>query len=240
MNLKGPDGDIVKQVSVTTTAGMTVGDVVNALGTAMGGAVTFTLNPDGSLSAANSPLYSDYTLNVTSDSTLRGGTGMSFSQLFGLGSGARAGQAAGFAVASQVAGNPAMLGFGQPQITSASTVGDVVLSAGDNSGALAMQNVLNTSRSFAAAGAMAAQTASLSDYVASFYQNVSTQSNSVTANQTTQDDRLAEAQSRLASNSGVNLDEELTNLTTYQQAYAAGARLLTVVGKLYDTLLQIQ
>ncbi len=240
LNLKGQDGDIVKQVSVTTTAGMTVGDVVNALGTAMGGAVTFTLNPDGSLSAANSPLYSDCTLNVTSDSTLRGGTGMSFSQLFGLGSGARAGQAAGFAVASQVAGNPAMLGFGQPQITPASTVGDVVLSAGDNSGALAMQNILNTSRSFAAAGAMAAQTASLSDYVASFYQNVSTQSNSVTANQTTQDDRLAEAQSRLASNSGVNLDEELTNLTTYQQAYAAGARLLTVVGKLYDTLLQIQ
>jgi flagellar hook-associated protein 1 FlgK len=240
LGLKGPDGDIVKQVSVTTTAGMTVGNVVSALNTAMGGAVTFTLNPDGSLSAANSALYSDYTLNVTGDSTQRGGTGLSFSQMFGLGSNAQAGQAAGFAVASQVAGNPAMLGFGQPQITATSAVGDVVLAAGDNSGALAMQNVINTSHSFAAAGGMAAQTASISDYVASFYQNISTQSNSVTANQTTQDDRLTEAQSRLASNSGVNLDEELTNLTTYQQAYAAGARLLTVVGKLYDTLLEIQ
>ena len=61
-----------------------------------------------------------------------------------------------------------------------------------------------------------------------------------TTNQATQDGRLAEAQSRQASDSGVNLDEELTNLTTYQQAYAASARLLTVVGKLYDTLLQIQ
>jgi flagellar hook-associated protein FlgK len=27
---------------------------------------------------------------------------------------------------------------------------------------------------------------------------------------------------------------------TYQQAYAAGARMLTIVGQLYDTLLQIQ
>ncbi len=240
LSLKGPDGDIVKQVSVTTAAGMTVGNVVSALNSAMGGAVSFTLNPDGSLSSANSALYSDYALNVTSDSTQRGATGLSFSQLFGLGSGAQAGQASGFAVASQVAGNPGMLGFGQPQITGTSAVGDVVLNAGDNSGAVAMQNVLNSSRSFAAAGGMAAQTASLSDYVASFYQNVSTQSNSVTANQTTQDDRLAEAQSRLSSNSGVNLDEELTNLTTYQQAYAAGARLLSVVGQLYDTLLQIQ
>ena len=44
----------------------------------------------------------------------------------------------------------------------------------------------------------------------------------------------------MAANSGVSLDEELMHLTTYQQAYAAGARLLTVVNQLYDTLLQIQ
>ena len=50
----------------------------------------------------------------------------------------------------------------------------------------------------------------------------------------------SEAQSRQSSNSGVNLDEELTNLTTYQQAYSAGARILTVVDQLYSTLLQIQ
>jgi flagellar hook-associated protein 1 FlgK len=62
----------------------------------------------------------------------------------------------------------------------------------------------------------------------------------VTQNQTTQDDRLQEAQSRMADNSGVSLDEELTNLTTYQQAYSAGARMLTVVDQLYQTLLQIQ
>jgi len=160
--------------------------------------------------------------------------------LFGLGSGAGAAQAAGFAVSTQLAGNPGRLGFGTPQIGATTAVGDVILSSGDNSGAIAMQNVVNGNRSFAAAGAMAAQSASLSDYIASFYQNISTQSNSVTTNQATQDGRLAEAQSRQASDSGVNLDEELTNLTTYQQAYAASARLLTVVGKLYDTLLQIQ
>ena len=37
-----------------------------------------------------------------------------------------------------------------------------------------------------------------------------------------------------------SLDEELTNLTTYQQAYTAGARMLTVVDQLYQTLMQIQ
>jgi flagellar hook-associated protein 1 FlgK len=114
------------------------------------------------------------------------------------------------------------------------------VSAGDNSGAIALENTINQSESFKAAGGIAAQTASLSDYAATFYQNLSTQSNGVTTNQTTQDDRLTEANSRVASYSGVNLDEELTNLTSYQQAYAAGARILTTVDALYQTLLQIQ
>ena len=49
LSLKGPSGDIVKQVSVTTTAGQTIGDVLTALNSAMGGAATFTLNSDGSV-----------------------------------------------------------------------------------------------------------------------------------------------------------------------------------------------
>jgi flagellar hook-associated protein 1 FlgK len=238
LSLKGPDGDIVKQVSVTTTAGQTIGDVVNALNTALGGAATLTLNSDGSISTANSALYPGYQLNVASDTTVRGTTGMSFTQIFGIGQMAQ--QAAGFSLTQAVAANPARVGFAMPQITASSAAGDTILSAGDNSGALALQNVITQKRSFALAGGIAAQTTSLSDYAAGFYQNVATQSNGVTANQTSQDDRLTEAKSRQSSNSGVNLDEELTALTSYQQAYAAGARILSVVDKLYQTLLDIQ
>lgn len=240
IQIKGPDGDIVKNVSITTTAGQTVGDVVNALNTAMGGAATFTLNSDGSISTATSPLYPNYAVNVVNDSTSRGTTGTSFSEMFGLGTNGVANQAAGFGLTSAVANNPGRIGFATPGITASSTAGDTIVSAGDNSGAIAMQNVITQNRSFGAVSGIAAQTASLSDYAATFYQNLSTQSTQVTANQTTQDDRLSEAQSRLSSNSGVNLDEELMSLSTYQQAYSAGARLLTVVDGLYQTLLQIQ
>jgi flagellar hook-associated protein 1 FlgK len=139
-----------------------------------------------------------------------------------------------------VSANPARVGFASPAITPSTVVGDTIVSAGDNAGAIALQNVITKSQSFHAAGGIAAQVASLSDYAASFYQNVSTQSNAVTAAQTTQDDRLTEATARYSSNSGVSLDEELTALTTYQQAYAAGARILTVVDQLYQTLLGIQ
>jgi flagellar hook-associated protein 1 FlgK len=237
--LKGPDGDIVKNVSITTTAGQTIGNVVSALNTAMGGAATFTLNPDGSISTANSALYSGYSLNVTNDTTQRGTTGMSFSQIFGLGDNGQALQAAGFGLTSAVTANPARIGFASPAITPSSVAGDTIVSAGDNAGAIALQNLITKTQSFHGAGGIAAQTASLSDYAATFYQNISTQSNAVTASQKTQDDRLTEASSRIASDSGVNLDEELTALSSYQQAYAAGARILTVVDQLYQTLLQM-
>jgi flagellar hook-associated protein 1 FlgK len=240
LSLKGPSGDIVKQVSVTTTAGQTIGNVLAALNTALGGAATFTLNSDGSVSTAKSALYSDYQLNVTGDSTQRGSTGVSFTKLLGIGSNNLANQAVNFAVTAEVAKAPQRVGFGTPKITAATVAGDSIISGGDNSGAIAFQNVMNADRNFSAAGGISVQRESLSDYAASFYQQVSTLSNAVTQNQATQDDRLQEAQSRMASNSGVSLDEELTNLTTYQQAYSAGARMLTVVDQLYQTLLDIQ
>ena len=240
LSLKGPGGDIVKQVSVTTAAGMTIGNVVSALNTAMGGAASFTLNSDGSISTVNSALYSDYQLNVTGDSTQRGSTGISFTGLFGIGSNNLANQATNFSVVPAIANAPQRIGLATPGITPSTVAGNSIIVGGDNSGAIAFQNVISKARNFPVAGGITSQTASLSDYAAAFYQDVSTQSNAVTTNQTTQDDRLQEAQSRQASSSGVNLDEELTNLTTYQQAYSAGARVLTVVDQLYNTLLQIQ
>ncbi len=239
LSLKGPDGDIAKQVTVTATAGMTIGNVVAALNAAMAGGASFALNGDGSISTSKSALYTDYQLNVASDTTQRGATGISFSTLFGLGDNSLANQAVNFGVAPAIAAAPQRLGMATAQLAGAAP-GQTVVTGGDNSGALALQNVITRNRSFGAAGGLAAQTGSLSDYAATFYQGLSTRSNIVSQAQTTQDDRLQEAQSRLAANSGVSLDEELTNLTTYQQAYAASARLLTVVGQLYDTLLQIQ
>ena len=240
MSLKGPNGDIVKQVSVSTTAGMNIGNVVSALNSAMGGAVTFTLGSNGAITTTNSALYPNYQLNVTEDTTSRGTTGVSFTQLFGIGANNLADQANDFAVTSAVINTPQLIGMATPDITSSTVAGNNIVEGGDNSGAIALENVITANRNFSAAGSISSQTTSLSDYAASFYQDVSDQSNAVTQNQTTQDDRLQEAQTQQSSLSGVNLDEELTNLTTYQQAYSASARLLTVVDQLYQTLLQIQ
>jgi flagellar hook-associated protein 1 len=236
--LKGPDGGIVKKASVTITPGMTVGGVVSALNSAMAGTDTFTLNSDGSIT--ETPATAGNSLTVTSDSTERGDTGMSFTTLFGIGGQEAQNFASTFEVNPALASQPQYLAFAQADIGAATTTGDTIVGHGDSSGALALQNVGTTAQSFQAAGGLAARSATLSDYAGSFYQAVALSSQTASSNQTTEDDRYQEAQSRQSQVSGVSLDEELTNMTTYQQAYSASARILTVVDQLYTTLMQIQ
>jgi flagellar hook-associated protein 1 FlgK len=237
--LKGPDGQLGKQVSVTLAAGMSIGDIVNALNTQFGGAATFSLGSDGTLGMTPSSSYSGYTLNVAQDTTARGTTGMSFTQLFGLGAQQQAAQAQGFAVNSSVASNPQLMAFGQPSITASTAAGDNIIGSGDNRGVLALQNLATAQRTFSAVGNLGAQITTLGGYAAGVYQDVAVQSQTATSNSTQQSDRLQEAQSRQSQVSGVNLDEELSNMMIYQQAYSAGARILQVVQQMYDTLLQV-
>jgi flagellar hook-associated protein 1 len=236
--LKGPDGATLKQASVTIAPGMSIGDVVGALNGAMGGAASFSLNADGSITETTAD--SKNSIAVTSDSTQRGTTGMSFTTLFGIGDQEDQNFASTFQVNPSISAAPQYLAFAQADITSTTVAGDAVVGHGDSSGALALQNVGTTAQSFGAAGGLAARSATLGDYAASFYQAVALSSQTATSNQTAEDDRYQEAQSRQSQVSGVSLDEELTNMTTYQQAYSAGARILTVVDQLYDTLMQIQ
>jgi flagellar hook-associated protein 1 len=236
--LNGPDGQIGKQASVTVTAGMTIGDIVNSLNTAFGGAASFSLSSNGTLSMTPSAANAGYQLNVVGDTTQRGSTGMSFTQLFGLGSQQLAAQAQDFSVTPALASNASLLAFGQPSISSTTAVGDPIVESGDSSGLDALQNVVSAQQPFQAAGALSAQSASLTSYVGSFYQDVANQTQAAQTNSTTQSDRLTEAQSQQSQVSGVNLDDQLSNMVIYQQAYGAGARMLQVAQSLYQTLQQ--
>ncbi len=237
--LKNANGGTDKTASVTIASGMSIGDVITALNTSFNGAATFNLNSSGQLVMTPSAANAGDSLNVTNDTTSRGSTGMSFTELFGLGANQAAAQARGFGLPSSIASGTNRLPFAQINIASTTVAGDQIIGFGDTSGLVAFQNLANKQLSIPGSGSMAAQTSSLSNYAANFYQDVATRSDEADSNNTTQSDRLTEAQSQQSSTSGVNLDEELSNMVIYQQAYAAGARMLQVGQQLYDTLLQM-
>jgi len=236
--LKGPEGQRVSEVGVTVS-GTTIGNMVSALNTAFAGNATFALDADGRLAMTPAAQYAGYRLEVTADTTIRGTTGLTFTQLFGLGSGSAMAQAAGLRVRDDLIEDPARLAFAAPMIASGTSAGDTVVSRGDNRGALALQLVSDTKQAFQRAGSFGARTATLFDYAASFYQDVGSRGATAESRRDAEAGRLLEAQSRRAKSEGVNLDEELTNMMLYQQAYNAGARMLRTVQELLDELLNV-
>jgi flagellar hook-associated protein 1 FlgK len=239
LQLNSPSGQPGPTASVTLNSGMSIGNIVTALNTAFGSAANFSLSANGSLTMTPGASYSGYSLGVTSDSTQRGGTGMSLSELFGLGSQQTVDQAVNFSVNPAIVDGQQTLAFAEPQIDASTVAGDTVVASGDASGLQALQNVSNTQLTFPSAGGLNGQTTSLGNYADSFYQSVASTTQTVQQNNTAAGDQLTEAQTRQSQVSGVNLDNELSNMVLYQQAYSAGARVLTTANQLFTTLLQI-
>jgi flagellar hook-associated protein 1 FlgK len=236
--LKGPAGERVGETTVPVT-GVTIGDMVTALNSAFTGKATFALDGNGQLQVTPTAGYSNYDLEVTLDTTARGTTGESFSSLFGMGSSEEMARAQGFRLSSGVAGSPQALAFAQPSLSSSSLLGDTVVTPGDNRGLLALQDLINQTHSFSSAGALPARTVSFGDYAAALYQDVASRGNAIDTSKNAEDARLNLAKQKQSEKEGVNLDEELANMTTLQQAYNAGARVLQVAKELYDELLQV-
>jgi flagellar hook-associated protein 1 len=234
--LKGPDGRRVSEVTVAVT-GTTIGDMVTALNTAFAGTATFALDANGQLQVTPSTGYESYQLEVRLDTTQRGTTGESLTTLFGIGTREALARAASFSLTPGIAGSPQRLAFARPNLTATTAPGVTVIGPGDNRGLLALQDAINRPHAFAQAGALPARTASLTDYAAAFYQDISSRSMAIEFNRDAQNTRLTYAQQSQSRVEGVNLDEELAKMMVLQQAYNAGARLITLVQQLYDELL---
>lgn len=99
-----------------------------------------------------------------------------------------------------------------------------------------MADVLRNVNDFDAAGGLTTQTKTYEDYAAAILarnadladtnldQIVSEES--IVENLELNSDRI----------SGVNLDEEMSNLILYQQAFSASARVVSVIQEMFDTL----
>jgi flagellar hook-associated protein 1 len=108
--------------------------------------------------------------------------------------------------------------------------------AGDNRNGLLLAN-LQTTGNVAMIGSNSKNT-----YTTAFSQMVSGVGNKsrelkVTGEAETK--ALSQATAAMQSESGVNLDEEATNLIRYQQAYQAAGKMMQIASELFDVLLQL-
>ncbi len=236
--LKGPHGERVGETTVPVT-GATIGDMITALNTAFTGKATFALDANGQMQVTPAAGYSGYDLEVTLDTTTRGTTGESFTSLFGMGIGENIARGRNFSVTQTLQTSPQLLAFAQPTLDSSTALSSVVASPGDNRGLLALQDLFNQAHVFSSAGSLSGRSVTFNDYTAALYQDVASQGNAIDISKKAEDTRLQVATQNQSSKSGVNMDEELASMIVLQQAYNAGARLITMAQQLSDELMKV-
>jgi flagellar hook-associated protein 1 FlgK len=237
LQLADASGSAIRQAVVTVPSGGTVGDLLNGLNTAMGAYGSFSLDGTGQLSFTPAGT-SGVSVSVVSDSTQNSNGGPTMSQMFGIGDGIRAQRAASFTVRADIAADPSKLALAQLDLTQ-SVGGSPALGIGDGRGADAIASSGEQTTQFSAAGGLPAIALSVSGYASEMSGYIGAQATNASDTQQTASALATQASTQRSTVEGVNLDQELVNLTTYQQSYSACARLMTAAQSMYDVLLQV-
>jgi flagellar hook-associated protein 1 FlgK len=174
-------------------------------------------------------------LSVAQDMTTQVPSGVSMSELFGLGGGVRTSRADGFSIRSDINTNPSKLALAQLNLAAVS--GAVALSSGDGRGALALADAGQRAANFQATSGSAGGSQSITRYASDMSGDIGARAAAAKSRSESSDAIQTEAKARQTSYEGVNLDEELVLMTTYQQAFNASARLIQSAKDMYDVLL---
>lgn len=230
-------GSRIRDLAVAVPAGAgTMTEMLTALNdpaTGIGAHGSFSLNGAGELifTGHGAP---PSTMSVIEDGTRQVPSGVSMSDLFGL-SGARASRAGGFSVRSDIAKDPSRLALAQLNLGAAA--GTPALSKNDGSGGRLLAKADQNATSFSAAGGAGGVNMSLARYAAEFSGEIGGKATIAKTRATSAAALYQEASARRSAVEGVNMDEELVLMTTYQQAFNASARLIQAASEMYDTLI---
>ena len=237
IRLTDVEGGRIRDIAVTPPVGGTMQDMLDALNSRASGVGLygqFSLNGKGQV-AFTSNTTTPVTMSIVADTTERGVGGPSASQLFGIGPAERSTRGEKFFVNPAMDQNPKLLPFAQLDLTQV-VGGNPALAIGDGRGALALANAGENTASFSAAGDASAVTMTVSRYASDFSGSIARKSATAESRKDAAAAVSGEVDSQRQSEEGVNLDEELINLTTYQQAFNASARLIQATKDMFDVL----
>ena len=223
----------------------TVDDLVAAIGPASSGMLTASLSGDGRLSIVASDPSQGMVIAAGDgaiESSDAAGRVRSFglAHFFGLndlvvgGDGDRAG-----ALRPDIVADPFKLSSARLDISTGSPLGAVLGGPGDGRGAAALAAGLRTPVAAIARGGLPAYATTPYGYATDITSLSAARASEATTRLDADQALSADLQSRIGSLSGVNLDEEMSRLILYQQAYSASAQIISITNQLFDDLMQI-
>jgi flagellar hook-associated protein 1 FlgK len=253
-------------INLAGVAPATVGGLITAINTnpALAGSVTASLvgtAPNQTLQLvstvpANGVALNSYDSVPASTSQVQiGGAGptRSFSFAFGLNdffTGTDTAAVVGdfspsMQVRSDLAANPNRLAHGSLSLNTAfgplplPTTPNTAVTSGDRAVAQSLANVFGQPISFSSAGTLPTVNQTFGGYAGTIFANQGYRANLLNDQSEQKSDVLTNLNTQIGGVSGVNLDEEMAQLTIVQNAYNAAAQALKTSDQMFDQLLSI-
>jgi flagellar hook-associated protein 1 FlgK len=224
-------GNLVSYQDLSLSSYATVGDLVTALNGMAGVSASIDANGHLTISATSS----GNGIAIGNMTSAVGGAG--FSDHFGMNDLVTGTDASDFAVNSRILSGAVGLPTGTLDGSATLTAGSKVLTAGSATVINQLYNKLTGSTSFSSAGGLSATTGSFADYAAAIVANVASKASQAATAYTAKSTAQSTYASSLASQSGVNIDEETARLSALQNKYAAASQLISVVNSMFSSLL---
>ncbi|HYN39591.1 MAG TPA: flagellar hook-associated protein FlgK, partial [Rhodospirillales bacterium] len=150
---------------------------------------------------------------------------------------ARTGVAANIDVRADIAADPSRVARGALQWDGGRLpAGRYTLAPGDDTVIQQLATTLAAGSSLAAAGRLPATSMTLTAYATTLISDASVQAADTEEDARFRSELVASLKQKSDSVRGVNIDEELSDLMLYEQAYSAAARVIKVVQEMFDTL----
>lgn len=214
---------------VVIPAGSDIRTIADAISAATG--ATATVVPDGNGARLRIAAPDGSPLVVTESA------GSLIGQL-GLGD-ASTGVAGNLAVRADIAADPLKIARGVVQWDAGlGTAGSYFLGRGDGTAVSELSQTISGAVGFSTAGSLAATSDSLAGYAGRILSDSASRAAAVEQQQAYQQDFVDTLKTKSDSIRGVNLDQELSDLMLYEQAYSASARVITVIQRMYEALEQ--
>jgi flagellar hook-associated protein 1 FlgK len=222
--LRDDSGRLLARQTITGSGGPTFGDLLTEMnGGALGRYGRFDLDAEGSLAFTPNAAFQGSRLAMATDSTDRLGTGVGLTSLLRL---------PGPKLMQTAALRPGVTGAGLPlgHLVAQGTTSRIV--AQDGVMATAMVDRLTGEVPTAGTGI-----AALNAVTTGFAMEVSTAATRTLSERDDLASMLKDATSRRDSVSGVNIDQELSQMVVLQNSYAASARVITAARDMFDVLI---
>lgn len=239
IELKGADGtDLVSYNLTITAAGNTFNDIITDLNASpLSTYMLFSIGSSGELVSTPNTGFENSKIHIRSDSTSRGATGVPLSDFFGIGNKYLIDASFDLKVVQRISDDVNL--FSLARFDNAALIGNNALSFGDQRGAIALQELEYSTVKIGKAGGLNQFNSTLGQYTAAVLADFGFRAQ--LAEDLGEDSTvlLGELNQRTASISGVNIDEELSNMIIFQNAYSSSARMLSVAQELFDEILGI-